>query len=99
MEHKNLANRTAPETAQRDEVKHRSRTPISSKVANSRNVGALRRYRSQVISVIDVLEELLGHRKDTRAACARAKGTQTREPFELAFMMLSQNHSAREIMG
>ncbi len=99
MEHKNLAVELLQKLL-KDEVKHRSRTNIvqSRKLAEMLD-DALRRYRNQVISVIDVLEELLELAKDTNAANARGEELKL-EPYELAFYdALSQNHSAREIMG
>ena len=99
MEHKNLAVELLQKLL-KDEVKHRSRTNIvqSRKLAEMLD-DALRRYRNQVISVIDVLEELLELAKDTNAANARGEELKL-EPYELAFYdALSQNHSAQEIMG
>jgi type I restriction enzyme, R subunit len=99
MEHKNLAVELLQKLL-KDEIKHRSRTNIvqSRKLAEMLD-DALRRYRNQVISVIDVLEELLELAKDTNAANARGEELKL-EPYELAFYdALSQNHSAREIMG
>jgi type I restriction enzyme, R subunit len=99
MEHKNLAVELLQKLL-KDEIKHRSRTNIvqSRKLAEMLD-DALRRYRNQVISVIDVLEELLELAKDTKAANARGEELKL-EPYELAFYdALSQNHSAQEIMG
>jgi type I restriction enzyme R subunit len=99
MEHKNLAVELLQKLL-KDEIKHRSRTNIvqSRKLAEMLD-DALRRYRSQAIDVIDVLEELLELAKDTKAANARGEELKL-EPYELAFYdALSQNHSAREIMG
>jgi type I restriction enzyme, R subunit len=99
MEHKNLAVELLQKLL-KDEIKHRSRTNIvqSRKLAEMLD-DALRRYRNQVIGVIDVLEELLELAKDTNAANARGEELKL-EPYELAFYdALSQNHSAREIMG
>jgi type I restriction enzyme, R subunit len=99
MEHKNLAVELLQKLL-KDEIKHRSRTNIvqSRKLAEMLD-DALRRYRNQVISVIDVLEELLELAKDTNAANARGEELKL-EPYELAFYdALSQNHSAQEIMG
>ncbi len=99
MEHKNLAVELLQKLL-KDEIKHRSRTNIvqSRKLAEMLD-DALRRYQNQVISVIDVLEELLELAKDTNAANARGEELNL-EPYELAFYdALSQNHSAQEIMG
>lgn len=99
MEHKNLAVELLQKLLN-DEIKYRSRTNIvqSRKLAEMLD-DALRRYRNQVISVIDVLEELLELAKDTKAANARGEELKL-EPYELAFYdALSQNHSAQEIMG
>jgi type I restriction enzyme, R subunit len=99
MEHKNLAVELLQKLL-KDEIKHRSRTNIvqSRKLAEMLD-DALRRYRNQVISVIDVLEVLLELAKDTNAANARGEELKL-EPYELAFYdALSQNHSAQEIMG
>ncbi len=99
MEHKNLAVELLQKLL-KDEIKHRSRTNIvqSRKLAEMLD-DALRRYRNQVISVVDVLEELLELAKDTNAANARGEELKL-EPYELAFYdALSQNHSAQEIMG
>jgi type I restriction enzyme, R subunit len=99
MEHKNLAVELLQKLL-KDEIKHRSRTNIvqSRRLAEMLD-DALRRYRNQAIDVIDVLEELLELAKDTKAANARGEELKL-EPYELAFYdALSQNHSAREIMG
>jgi type I restriction enzyme, R subunit len=99
MEHKNLAVELLQKLL-KDEIKHSSRTNIvqSRRLAEMLD-DALRRYRNQAIDVIDVLEELLELAKDTKAANARGEELKL-EPYELAFYdALSQNHSAREIMG
>jgi type I restriction enzyme, R subunit len=99
MEHQNLAVELLQKLL-KDEVKARSRTNI----VQSRNLSqmledALRRYRNQVISVTDVLEELLELAKDTKAANARGEEMGL-EPYELAFYdALSQNQSAQDVMG
>lgn len=99
MEHQNLAVELLQKLL-KDEVKARSRTNI----VQSRNLSqmledALRRYRNQIISVTDVLEELLELAKDTKAANARGEEMGL-EPYELAFYdALSQNQSAQDVMG
>ncbi len=99
MEHQNLAVELLQKLL-KDEVKARSRTNI----VQSRNLSqmledSLRRYRNQVISVTDVLEELLELAKDTKAANARGEEMGL-EPYELAFYdALSQNQSAQDVMG
>lgn len=99
MEHQNLAVELLQKLL-KDEIKNRSRTNIiqSRKLAEMLD-DALRRYRNQVISVTDVLEELLAMAKDTKAADARGEELGLK-PYELAFYdALSQNQSAQDIMG
>jgi type I restriction enzyme, R subunit len=99
MEHQNLAVELLQKLL-KDEVKTRSRTNIvQSRKLSSMLEDALRRYRNQVISVTDVLEELLELAKDTKAANARGEELGL-EPYELAFYdALSQNQSAQDVMG
>jgi type I restriction enzyme R subunit len=99
MEHQNLAVELLQKLL-KDEVKTRSRTNIvQSRKLSEMLEDALRRYRNQVISVTDVLEELLELAKDTKAANARGEELGL-EPYELAFYdALSQNQSAQDVMG
>lgn len=99
MEHQNLAVELLQKLL-KDEVKARSRTNIvQSRKLSEMLDDALRRYRNQVISVTDVLEELLELAKDTKAANARGEELGL-EPYELAFYdALSQNQSAQDVMG
>lgn len=99
MEHQNLAVELLQKLL-KDEIKAISRTNIvqSRKLADLLE-DALRRYRNQVISVTDILEELLNMAKDTKAAQTRGEELNL-EPYELAFYdALSQNQSAQDIMG
>ncbi|MHC5861869.1 type I restriction endonuclease subunit R [Nostoc sp.] len=99
MEHQNLAVELLQKLL-KDEVKTRSRTNIvQSRKLSEMLEDALRRYRNQVITVGDVLEELLELAKDTKAANARGEELGL-EPYELAFYdALSQNQSAQDVMG
>lgn len=99
MEHQNLAVELLQKLL-KDEVKARSRTNIvQSRKLFQMLEDSLRRYRNQVISVTDVLEELLELAKDTKAANARGEEMGL-EPYELAFYdALSQNQSAQDVMG
>ncbi|MBD2151646.1 type I restriction endonuclease subunit R [Pseudanabaena sp. FACHB-1277] len=99
MEHQNLAVELLQKLL-KDEIKTSSRTNIvqSRKLADLLE-DALRRYRNQVISVTDILEELLNMAKDTKAAQTRGE-TLKLEPYELAFYdALAQNQSAQDVMG
>jgi type I restriction enzyme, R subunit len=99
MEHKNLAVELLQKLL-KDEIKNRSRTNIvqSRRLAEMLD-DALRRYRNQVISVTDILEELLEMAKDTKAADARGEELGL-APYELAFYdALAQNQSAQDLMG
>ena len=99
MEHKNLAVELLKKLL-KDEIKARSRTNIvQSRQLSEMLEDALRRYRNQVISVTDVLQELINLSKDTKAADARGEELGL-EPYELAFYdALSQNESAKDVMG
>lgn len=99
MEHQNLAVELLQKLL-KDEVKARSRTNIvQSRKLSEMLSDSLRRYRNQVVSVTDVLEELLELAKDTKAANARGEEMGL-EPYELAFYdALSQNQSAQDVMG
>ena len=99
MEHQNLAVELLQKLL-KDEIKTSSRTNIvqSRKLADLLE-DALRRYRNQVISVTDILEELLNMAKDTKAAQTRGEALKL-EPYELAFYdALAQNPSAQDVMG
>jgi type I restriction enzyme R subunit len=99
MKHKNLAVELLKKLL-KDEVKAKSRTNIvQSRKLSEMLEDALRRYRNQVISVTDVLQELINLSKDTKAADARGEELGL-EPYELAFYdALSQNDSAKDVMG
>ncbi len=99
MEHKNLAVELLKKLL-KDEIKAKSRTNIvQSRKLSEMLEDALRRYRNQVISVTDVLQELINLSKDTKAADARGEELGL-EPYELAFYdALSQNDSAKDVMG
>ena len=99
MEHKNLAVELLTRLL-KDEVKAKSRTNIvQSRKLSEMLEEALRRYQNQVISVTDIIQELLGIAKDTQAANKRGEELKL-EPYELAFYdALAQNESATEVMG
>ena len=99
MEHKNLAVELLIRLL-KDEVKAKSRTNIvQSRKLSEMLEEALRRYQNQVISVTDIIQELLGIAKDTQAANKRGEELKL-EPYELAFYdALAQNESATEVMG
>lgn len=99
MEHQNLAVELLTRLL-KDEVKARSRSNIvqSRKLAEMLEE-SLHRYQNQVISVTDIIQELLGIAKDTQAANQRGEELKL-EPYELAFYdALAQNESATEVMG
>jgi type I restriction enzyme R subunit len=99
MEHKNLAVELLKRLL-RDEIKTQRRTNIvqSRKLAEMLE-DALNRYKNQVISVTDILQELINLGKDVQAAKQRGEELGL-EPYELAFHdALAQNDSAREVMG
>ncbi len=99
MEHKNLAVELLKKLL-RDEIKAQRRTNIvqSRKLAEMLE-DALKRYKNQVISVTDVLQELVNMGKDVQAAKQRGEELGL-EPYELAFYdALAQNDSARDVMG
>lgn len=99
MEHKNLAVELLKRLL-RDEVKAQCRTNI----VRSRELAemledSLRRYQNQMISVTEVIQELINISKDVQAARQRGEELGL-EPYELAFYdALAQNESAREVMG
>jgi type I restriction enzyme R subunit len=60
---------------------------------------SLWRYQNQVISVTDVIQELINLSRDVQAAKQRGEGLGL-EPYELAFYdALAQNQSAQDVMG
>lgn len=99
MEHQNLAVELLKRLL-RDEVKASRRTNIvRSRQLSEMLEDALRRYQKQVISVTDVIQELIGLSKDVQASQQRGEALGL-EPYELAFYdALAQNDSAREVMG
>lgn len=99
MEHKNLAVELLKKLL-RDEIKASRRTNIvRSRQLSEMLENALRRYQNQVISVTDVLQELIEMGKDVQAAKLRDEELGL-EPYELAFYdALAQNESARDLMG
>ncbi|WP_299491652.1 HsdR family type I site-specific deoxyribonuclease [Acaryochloris sp. IP29b_bin.137] len=99
MEHKNLAVELLKRLL-RDEIKAQQRTNVvqSRKLADMLE-DALRRYKNQVISVTDVMQELIEISKDVEAAKNRGEELGL-ESYELAFYdALAQNQSAKDIMG
>lgn len=99
MEHQNLAVEVLKKLL-KEEVKAKSRTNIvqSRKLAEMLE-DTLRRYQNQVISVTDVIQELLHIAQDVQAATQRGEELGL-EPYELAFYdALAQNQSALEVMG
>ena len=99
MEHKNLAVELLKRLL-RDEIKAQRRTNIvQSRKLTEMLEDALRRYKNQVISVTDVMQELIEISKDVDAAKKRGDELGL-EPYELAFYdALAQNQSAKDIMG
>ncbi|NEQ32588.1 MAG: type I restriction endonuclease subunit R [Leptolyngbya sp. SIO4C5] len=99
MEHKNLAVEMLQRLL-RDEIKAQRRTNVvqSRKLAEMLE-DALNRYKNQVISVTDVLQELVEMGKAVQAAKLRGEELGL-ELYELAFYdALAQNKSARDVMG
>ncbi|MEQ9373344.1 MAG: HsdR family type I site-specific deoxyribonuclease [Coleofasciculus chthonoplastes F3-SA18-01] len=99
MEHQNLAVEVLKKLL-KEEVKAKSRTNIvqSRKLAEMLE-HTLRRYQNQVISVTDVIQELLQMARDVQAATQRGEDLGL-EPYELAFYdALAQNRSAQDVMG
>ncbi|TVQ23097.1 MAG: type I restriction endonuclease subunit R [Leptolyngbya sp. DLM2.Bin15] len=99
MEHKNLAVELLKKLL-RDEIKAQRRTNIvqSRKLAEMLE-DALKRYKNQVISVTDIIQEMIGISKDVQAAKLRGEALGL-EPYELAFYdALAQNESAQDVMG
>lgn len=99
MEHKNLAVELLKRLL-KDEVKAQRRTNIvrSRKLAEMLEE-SLRRYQNQVISVTEVIQELINLSKDVQASHQRGEELGL-ELYELAFYdALAQNQSAWEVMG
>ncbi|WP_353656221.1 DUF3387 domain-containing protein [Geitlerinema sp. P-1104] len=99
MEHKNLAVALLKRLLS-DEIKAQRRTNIvQSRKLEEMLEAALNRYKNQVISVTDVLQELIELGKDVQAAKQRGEELGL-EPYELAFYdALAQNDSAKDVMG
>ena len=99
MEHKNLAVELLKRLL-RDEIKAQRRTNVvQSRKLTEMLEDALRRYKNQVISITDVMQELIEISKDVDAAKKRGEELGL-EPYELAFYdALAQNQSAKDIMG
>lgn len=99
MEHQNLAVELLKKLL-RDEIKAQRRTNIvQSRRLTEMLEDSLRRYQNQVISVTDVIQELINLSKDVQAAKQRGEELGL-EPYELAFYdALAQNQSARDVMG
>jgi type I restriction enzyme R subunit len=99
MEHQNLAVELLTRLL-KDDIKAKSRTNIiQSRKLSEMLEESLRRYQNQVISVTDIIDELLAIAKETQAANKRGEELGL-EPYELAFYdALAQNESAIEVMG
>lgn len=99
MEHQNLAVELLKKLL-RDEIKAQRRTNIvQSRQLTEMLEDSLRRYQNQVISVTDVIQELINISKDVQAAKQRGEELKL-EPYELAFYdALAQSQSARDVMG
>jgi len=99
MEHQNLAVELLKKLL-RDEIKAQRRTNIvQSRQLTEMLEDSLRRYQNQVISVTDVIQELINLSKDVQSAKQRGEELGL-EPYELAFYdALAQNQSARDVMG
>lgn len=99
MEHQNLAVELLKKLL-RDEIKAQRRTNIvQSRHLTEMLEDSLRRYKNQVVSVTDVIQELINLSKDIQAAKQRGEELGL-EPYEFAFYdALAQNQSARDVMG
>ena len=99
MEHQNLAVELLKKLL-RDEVKSQRRTNIvRSRQLSEMLEDTLRRYKNQVISITDVIHEMIGMGKEVQAAQQRGEELGL-EPYEIAFYdALAQNDSARDVMG
>jgi hypothetical protein len=72
---------------------------MQSKIFSERLEAAIARYHSNALTTAQVLEELIQHAKDIRAARARGEETGLSDE-EIAFYdALAENDSAREAMG
>ncbi|MGB2924048.1 MAG: HsdR family type I site-specific deoxyribonuclease, partial [Limnothrix sp.] len=99
MEHKNLAVELLQKLLN-DEVRNRRKVNLvqSRKLAEMLE-DSLRRYHNHVISVTDIIEELLNISRDVTEADKRGEELGL-EPYELAFYdALSKNDSAVDVMG
>jgi type I restriction enzyme R subunit len=99
MEHKNLAVELL-EKLLKDEIRNRRKINlVQSRKLSDMLLDALRRYHNHVITVRDVIEELLNISQDVTQADKRGEELGL-EPYELAFYdALAQNQSAVEVMG
>lgn len=99
MEHKNLAVELL-EKLIKDEIRTRRKVNVvQSRKLTEMLEDSLRRYHSHVITVTDVIEELLNISKDVTEADKRGDEIGL-EPYELAFYdALAQNQSAVDVMG
>jgi len=99
MKHQNLAVKLLKRLL-RDEIKAQRRTNIvQSRKLTEMLEDSLRRYQNQVISVTDVIQELIDLSKDVQAAKQRGEELGL-ESYELAFYdALAQNQSAGDLMG
>lgn len=99
MEHKNLAVELLKRLL-RDEIKAQRRTNlVQSRRLAEMLEDALNRYKNQVISVTDIIQEMIGISQEVKAAKQRGEDLGL-EPYELAFYdALAKNESARDVMG
>jgi type I restriction enzyme R subunit len=99
MEYQNLAVELLKKLL-RDEIKAQRRTNIvQSRQLTEMLEDCLRRYQNQVISVTDMIQELINISRDVQATKQRGEELGL-EPYELAFYdALAQNPSARDVMG
>ena len=99
MEHQNLAVELLKKLL-KDEIKAKQRVNIvQSRKLSELLEASLHRYQNQVISVTDVIQELIHIAKDVQ--CANERGEELGlEPYELAFYdALAENQSAQVVMG
>ena len=99
MEHQNLAVELLKKLL-KDEIKAKQRVNIvQSRKLSELLEASLHRYQNQVISVTDVIQELIHIAQDVQGANERGEELGL-EPYELAFYdALAQNQSAQEVMG
>ncbi len=99
MQHRNLAVELLQKLLN-DEIKNRrQRNIVQSRKLTKMLEDSLRRYHNHVISVSDVIEELLAISQEIKEADQRGEQLGL-ESYELAFYdALSQNQSAVEVMG